>query len=70
MNGDLPLKIHWTFHGFGTALNSMKGVEISKSSQKSSLLSIDSLSAENSGNYTVCFISFSVNWDIQNESNC
>ncbi len=53
VNGDTPLKISWTFQGFNTALNSMKGVQISKTSQKSSLLNIDSLTAENSGNYTV-----------------
>jgi hypothetical protein len=55
MKGDTPLKISWTFQGYGSSLNTQKGVEISKTSSKSSLLSIESLSAENSGNYTVIF---------------
>lgn len=55
-NGDTPIKISWTFQsiGFGAALNKLNGVEITKTGQKSSVLSIDSLTAENSGNYTVC----------------
>lgn len=53
-NGDIPMKITWTFHGFGTALNAMKGVQIHKTGQKSSVLGIEGLTAENSGNYTVC----------------
>ncbi len=52
-NGDTPMKINWTFQGFSTSAHSMKGVEITKTSGKSSVLSIPLLSAENSGNYTV-----------------
>jgi len=55
IEGDMPIKISWTFQGYGSTLNSQKGVDISKTSSKSSLLSIDSLSAENSGNYTVTY---------------
>jgi len=53
IEGDTPIKISWTFQGYGSSLNTQKGVEISKTSSRSSLLSIESLSAENSGNYTV-----------------
>lgn len=53
--GDTPMKISWTFQGFGSALNTLKGVQITKTNQKSSVLSIESMSAEHSGNYTVCF---------------
>lgn len=57
--GDTPMVLQWTFQTFqGTALNPMKGVHITKTSQKSSLLRIESLQAENSGIYTVIGLNF------------
>ena len=50
--GDLPLQFQWAFHGYGSSINALKGVQISKLGRKSSILSIDSVSTEHSGNYT------------------
>jgi len=51
--GDTPVKITWTFHGEENPHNKQTGFEIIKIGEKSSILMIDSLSSENSGNYTV-----------------
>lgn len=54
LKGDLPLKISWTFQSSShDSTNSQKGVQISKIGQKSSVLTIESLSGEHTGNYTV-----------------
>ena len=49
--GDTPMKLTWSFQGQLT--NGMKGIEIMKTSATSSLLRIEELTSENSGNYTV-----------------
>ena len=50
--GDLPVEITWTFHGSDATKRSQTGVSIMKVGSKSSLLIIESVSTENSGNYT------------------
>ncbi|XP_014244474.1 Down syndrome cell adhesion molecule-like protein Dscam2 isoform X47 [Cimex lectularius] len=48
--GDLPIKIRWSFHG--EELSSHMGMSTSRIGEKTSLLTIDSLMAAHSGNYT------------------
>ena len=48
--GDLPLSIKWLFRG--RDIYSRLGVVTSKMGDRSSFLSIPSVTAENSGNYT------------------
>lgn len=48
--GDSPLKIHWSFHG--ATLSTHLGMSTSRIGERTSLLTIDSLMAAHSGNYT------------------
>lgn len=48
--GDLPLKISWNFHG--EELSSHMGMSTAKMGERTSLLTIESLMAAHSGNYT------------------
>ncbi|BES94141.1 Down syndrome cell adhesion molecule C terminal [Nesidiocoris tenuis] len=48
--GDLPMKISWNFHG--EELSSHLGMSTSRITERTSLLSIESIMAANSGNYT------------------
>lgn len=48
--GDLPLKISWSFHG--EELSSHMGMSTSRMGDRTSFLTIDSLMAAHSGNYT------------------
>ena len=50
--GDTPLKISWTFHGPDSSTRTQSGVQVVKVGEKSSLLIIDSVTADHSGNYT------------------
>ena len=50
--GDTPLQITWAFHGLDTSPKSQSGVSTMKLGQKSSVLMIDSVTSEHSGNYT------------------
>lgn len=51
--GDTPLQITWTFHGTtDTSTNSQSGVSTMKLGQKSSVLMIESVTSEHTGNYT------------------
>lgn len=48
--GDLPINISWTLNG--RILDSADGVSIMQTNKRISQLSIDSASAEHTGNYT------------------
>lgn len=48
--GDLPLKINWNFHG--EDLSSRKGMSTSRMGKRTKFLTIESLTAAHSGNYT------------------
>ncbi|KAF6210674.1 hypothetical protein GE061_013781 [Apolygus lucorum] len=48
--GDLPIKISWSFHG--EDLSSHMGMSTSRMGERTSFLTIDSLMAAHSGNYT------------------
>ena len=48
--GDLPLTIRWAFHG--EELSSQMGISIIKAGPRLSLLTIDSIAAGHSGDYT------------------
>lgn len=50
--GDSPLKVSWTFHGPDSSTRTQSGVQVVKVGEKSSLLIIDSVTSEHSGNYT------------------
>ena len=50
LEGDMPLTIRWAFHG--KELSSQMGISIIKAGPKMSLLTIDSVAAGHSGNYT------------------
>lgn len=50
IEGDLPVDISWTFHG--VRLSASSGIETTKIGSRSSVLNIDSVSADHSGNYT------------------
>ena len=50
--GDTPLQITWAFHGADTSPKSQSGVSTMKLGQKSSVLIIDAVTSEHSGNYT------------------
>ena len=49
-SGDLPLKIRWVFHG--EELSSQMGISIIKAGPRLSILTIDSIAAGHSGDYT------------------
>ena len=49
--GDTPLQITWAFHG-NSASATPAGVQTSKFGTKSSILMIESVTSEHSGNYT------------------
>jgi len=51
--GDTPVQITWSFQGFDASLNTQHGIQIKKFGHRSSILMIESVSAENSGVY-VC----------------
>uniref|UniRef100_T1HSN2 Ig-like domain-containing protein n=1 Tax=Rhodnius prolixus TaxID=13249 RepID=T1HSN2_RHOPR len=48
--GELPLKIYWNFHG--EELSSHMGMSTTRIGDRTSLLTIESLMAAHSGNYT------------------
>ena len=50
LEGDLPLTMRWAFHG--QELSSQMGISIIKAGAKVSLLTIDSIAAGHSGDYT------------------
>jgi hypothetical protein len=50
VKGDLPLKVTWSFHG--EELSSHMGISTTKIGDRTSLLTIDSVMAGHSGNYT------------------
>ncbi len=50
IEGDLPVDISWTFHGARPSASS--GIETTKIGSRSSVLNIDSVEADHSGNYT------------------
>lgn len=50
LEGDLPLTLRWTFHG--QELSSQMGISIIKAGTRVSLLTIDSIAAGHSGDYT------------------
>jgi Immunoglobulin domain len=53
IEGDLPIDISWTFHGrHSSGLSSSSGIETTKIGSRSSVLNIESVSAEHSGNFT------------------
>lgn len=49
-SGDQPVDIGWLFNGYH--INSFSGISIIKGGKRSSILSIDSASAQHAGNYT------------------
>lgn len=51
IEGDLPVDISWTFHG-SRRMDASSGIETTKIGSRSSVLNIDSVSADHSGNYT------------------
>lgn len=52
-SGDLPVQLTWSFHGSeDSAKRKQEGVSIMKIGSKSSILTIESLQAHHSGNYT------------------
>lgn len=50
LEGDLPLTMRWAFHG--QELSSQMGISIIKAGAKVSILTIDSIAAGHSGDYT------------------
>ena len=50
VEGDLPLKITWVFHG--RELSSQEGIETTRLGKRANILSIESVSAAHTGNYT------------------
>lgn len=51
-NADLPIQLTWAFQGTDTAKQKQDGVSIMKMGSKGSVLIIESLQADHSGNYT------------------
>ena len=55
IEGDLPVDISWTFHGRSRRPDdaaSSSGIETTKIGSRSSVLNIDSVNADHSGNFT------------------
>lgn len=50
--GDHPMKIHWTLNNNPITAKSHDGIVITKTGKMISVLSIDSVTAKHSGNYT------------------
>ena len=50
--GDTPLQITWSFHGVDSSTRNQAGVNVMKVGSKTSLLTIESVTSEHSGNYT------------------
>ena len=50
--GDTPLHITWSFHGKDSSTRSQAGVNVMKVGAKGSILSIESVTSDHSGNYT------------------
>lgn len=50
--GDAPVQLSWTFHGNDVATRSQSGVSTMKVGQKSSVLMIEAVTSEHTGNYT------------------
>lgn len=50
--GDHPMKIHWTLNDNPINAKSHDGIVITKTGKMISVLSIDSVNADHSGNYT------------------
>lgn len=50
LEGDMPLTLRWAFHG--KELSSQMGISIIKAGPKVSILTIDSIAAGHSGDYT------------------
>lgn len=46
------MAITWAFHGFGSTRSTPQGVQTTKFGAKSSILMIESVTSEHSGNYT------------------
>lgn len=52
LKGDKPLKIHWTLNNETITAKSHEGITVMKNSKVVSVLSIESVDAQHSGNYT------------------